>query len=53
MDGGIRAKLKGRTTTFNHGKRSGNMAEYKQHSYSLKQNAGTGTKWSRYSTAQT
>jgi hypothetical protein len=35
MDGGIRAKLKSQTTAFNHGKRSGNMAEYKQCSYSL------------------
>ena len=34
IDGGIRAKLKARTTAFNHGKRSGNMAEYKQCSYS-------------------
>jgi hypothetical protein len=34
MDGGIHAKLKARTTTFNHGKRSGNLAEYKQCSYS-------------------
>ena len=29
MDGGIRVKLK----AFNHGKRSGNLAEYKQCSY--------------------
>ena len=36
MDGGIRAKLKARSTTFNHGKRSGNMTEYKQCSYSLR-----------------
>ena len=36
MDGGICAKLKARTTAFYHGKRSGNMAEYKQCSYSLR-----------------
>ena len=35
MDGGIRKKLKARSTAFNHGKRSGDMAEYKQCSYSL------------------
>ena len=35
MDGSIRTKLKAQTTTFNHEKRSGNMAEYKQCSYSL------------------
>jgi hypothetical protein len=36
MDGGIRTKLKVRTTSFNHGKRYGNMAEYKICSYSLR-----------------
>ena len=36
MDGSIRAKLKVQSTTFNHGKRSGNMSEYKQCSYSLR-----------------
>ena len=36
MDGGICAKLKARTTAFNHGKMSGNKAEYKQCSYSLR-----------------
>ena len=36
MDGGIRPKLKTQSTAFNHGKRSGNMAEYKQCSYSLR-----------------
>ena len=36
MDGGIHAKLKARSTAFNHGKRFGNMAEYKQCSYSLR-----------------
>jgi hypothetical protein len=30
MDGGIRAKLKARTTAFNHRKRSGNMSEGNQ-----------------------
>ena len=35
IDGGICAKLKAQTTTFNHGKLTGNMAEYKQCSYSL------------------
>jgi hypothetical protein len=36
MDGCIRAKLKVQTTAFNHEKKSGNMAEYKQCSYSLR-----------------
>ena len=36
MDEGIRAKLKARTTAFNHGKKSGNISEYKQCSYSLR-----------------
>jgi hypothetical protein len=36
IDGGIRAKLKMRTTAFNHGKVAGNMTEYKQCSYSLR-----------------
>ena len=36
MDEGISAKLEARTTAVNHGKRSGNMAEYKQYSYSLR-----------------
>ena len=36
MDGGIRTKLKARSTAFNHGKRSGYMSEYKQCSYSLR-----------------
>jgi hypothetical protein len=35
IDGSIRAKLKVRTTTFNYGKVTGNVAEYKQCSYSL------------------
>jgi hypothetical protein len=35
VDGSIRAKLKACTTAFNHGKATGNMAEYKQCSYSL------------------
>jgi hypothetical protein len=35
IDGGIHTKLKTRSTAFNHGKRSGNMSEYKQCSYSL------------------
>ena len=35
IDGSIRAKLKARTIAFNHGKATGNMAEYKQCSYSL------------------
>ena len=30
IDGSIRTKLKTRTTAFNHGKVTGNMAEYKQ-----------------------
>ena len=30
IDGGIHTKLKVRTTSFNHGKRTRNMAEYKQ-----------------------
>ena len=34
IDGSIRTKLKARTTTFNHGKATGNMTEYKQCSYS-------------------
>ena len=33
IDGSIRAKLKARTTAFNHGKVIGNMTEYKQCSY--------------------
>jgi hypothetical protein len=36
MEGGIHAKLIARSTAFNHGKRSGKMAEYKQFSYSLR-----------------
>ena len=35
IDGGIRVKLNERTTSFNHGKMTGNMVEYKQCSYSL------------------
>ena len=35
IDGNIRAKLKAWNTAFNHGKVTGNMAEYKQCSYSL------------------
>ena len=35
IDGGSHAKLKARTTAFNHGKVIENMAEYKQCSYSL------------------
>jgi hypothetical protein len=35
IDGSIPAKLKARTTTFNHGKATGNVTEYKQCSYSL------------------
>ena len=35
IDGSIKAKLKVLTTAFNHGKVTGNMAEYKQCSYSL------------------
>ena len=36
MDDSIHAKLKAQSTAFNHGKRSGNMTEYKQCSYSLR-----------------
>ena len=36
IDGNIRVKLKAGTTAFNHGKVTGNMAEYKQCSYSLR-----------------
>ncbi|KAK6305329.1 hypothetical protein J4Q44_G00241090 [Coregonus suidteri] len=36
VDGSIRAKLKARTTTFNHGKVTGNMDMYKQTSYDLR-----------------
>ena len=36
IDGSIRAKLNEQTTAFNHGKVTGNMAEYKQCSYSLR-----------------
>ena len=36
IDGSIRAKLKARTTAFNHGKVTRNMDEYKQCSYSLR-----------------
>jgi hypothetical protein len=35
IDGSIGAKLKARTTAFNHGKAIGNMTEYKQCTYSL------------------
>ena len=35
-DGSIRTKPKARSTSFNHGKVTGNMAEYKQSSYSLR-----------------
>ena len=35
IDGGIRAKLKARTTAFTHGKVTGNITEYKPCSYSL------------------
>ena len=35
IDSSIQAKLKAQTTTYNHGKVTGNMAEYKQRSYSL------------------
>ncbi|CDQ85446.1 unnamed protein product [Oncorhynchus mykiss] len=37
IDGNIRAKLKALTTAFNHGRVTGNMTEYKQCSFSLKQ----------------
>ena len=58
IDCSIRAKLKARTTTFNHGKATGNMAEYKQCSFpsvrqSNKQSVSIETKWSRNSAAQT
>ena len=36
IDGSIVAKLKARTTSFNQGKKTGNMEEYKQCSYSLR-----------------
>ena len=36
IDGGIHAKLKARTTAFTNGKMTGNMAGYKQSSYSLR-----------------
>ena len=36
IDGGSRAKLKARTTVFNHGKETRNMDEYKQCRYSLR-----------------
>jgi hypothetical protein len=36
IDGSIRAKLKARTTTFNHGKVTGNMVDFKQSSHSLR-----------------
>jgi hypothetical protein len=36
IDGSIRTNLKLWTTTFNHGKVTGNKAEYKQCSYSLR-----------------
>ena len=36
IDGSIRSKLKARTTTFNQCKVTGNMAEYKQCSYSIR-----------------
>jgi hypothetical protein len=36
MDCSLRTKVKARTTAFNHGKRTGNIAEYKQYSYSLR-----------------
>jgi hypothetical protein len=36
IDGSICAKLKVQTTAFNHGKVTGNMAEYKQCSYYLR-----------------
>jgi hypothetical protein len=59
IDCSICTKLKVRTTTFNHGKVSGNMFEYKQCSYSLskaikqaKLQHSTETKWSRNSTAR-
>ena len=35
IDGSIHAKLKTRTTAFNHGQNTGNMEEYKECSYSL------------------
>jgi hypothetical protein len=35
IDGSIHTKLKAQTIAFNHGKVAGNMAEYKQCSYSL------------------
>ena len=35
MDGSICAKLKSQTTAFKNGKVAGNMAEYKECSYSL------------------
>ena len=36
IDGSIRVKQKARTTAFNNGKATGNMAEYKQCNYSLR-----------------
>ena len=36
IDGSIHTKLKAQTTAFNHGTVTGNMAEYKQCSYSLR-----------------
>jgi hypothetical protein len=58
IDGGIRVKLKARTIAFNHCKATGNMAEYKQCSYSLHKAIKQAKlqyrdKWSRNSTAQT
>jgi hypothetical protein len=58
INGSIRAKLKVRTTTFNHGKVTGNMVECKQLvipsvRQSNRQNVSTETKWSHNSAAQT
>ena len=36
IDGSIHTKLKARTASFNHGKVTGNMAEYKQSNLSLR-----------------
>ena len=59
IDGSIRAKLKARSITFNHGKVTGNMAECKACSYSLRKaikqakNVSIERKWSGISMAQT
>ena len=61
IDRGIRAKLKVRTTAFNHGKLTGNMIKYKHSSYAFRKaskqakhkNVSTKTKLSRNSTSNT